>query len=63
MASTVLEFAAQPSNSLPTLISSFSHPVHVDESLFEMDPEQAADTGPQGRETDVVAPAPEGPSY
>ncbi len=56
MASTVLEFGAQPSDSLPALISSFAHPVHVDESLFEMDPDYIAEDGPEGREIDVDAP-------
>ncbi|KAI1786647.1 hypothetical protein LXA43DRAFT_1099039 [Ganoderma leucocontextum] len=64
-ASTVLEFAAQPSESLPAFIASFAHPVHVDsaghsEALSEVDCESDAvvDDGPEGREMDVVtAPA------
>ncbi|KAM5545111.1 hypothetical protein V8D89_001222 [Ganoderma adspersum] len=45
MASTLLEFGARPSNSLPPLIASFAHPVHVDESLFEIDPDQIVNDG------------------
>ncbi|PIL32850.1 hypothetical protein GSI_04967 [Ganoderma sinense ZZ0214-1] len=37
VASTVLQFGAQPSNNLPSAIASFAHPVHVDDSLFETD--------------------------
>ena len=38
-ASAVLEFGAQPSDSLPSFIASFAHPVHVDPILSETDNE------------------------
>ena len=60
-ASTVLQFAAQPSASLPTFIASFAQPVHVDSSLSGGD----SDDEYEWREMDVVpsGPAPETPSY
>ncbi|KAM5545073.1 hypothetical protein V8D89_001184, partial [Ganoderma adspersum] len=39
MASKVLKFAAQPTDSLPSFIESFSHPIHVHSALDDMDPE------------------------
>lgn len=36
MASTVLEFRAHPSESLPPFIASFANPVHVESALSEM---------------------------
>ncbi|KAM5536834.1 hypothetical protein V8D89_009552 [Ganoderma adspersum] len=38
-ASTVLQFAAQPSDSLPAFIVSFAQPVHVDSSLLGAGPD------------------------
>lgn len=38
MASMMLQFNEQPSHSLPTLVSSFSHPVHVDDLVFGENP-------------------------
>ncbi|KAI1784391.1 hypothetical protein LXA43DRAFT_1101431 [Ganoderma leucocontextum] len=54
----VLQFAAQPSDSLPASIASFAHPVHVDSALFdsEMDPDAINDNGAEWQEMDVVAP-------
>ena len=43
--SMVLPFWAQPSENLPTFISSFAHPVHVDSPLSERDPDVTADDG------------------
>ena len=67
MASMVLEFAAQPSDSLPAQISTFSHPVHVDESLFEMDQGAMVDTivdnGSEGQDMDASTSALEGSSF
>ena len=59
MASTVLEFAAQPSDSLPTLIASFAHPVHVDSDLFERDPDVIANSGSEAEEIGAAVSAPE----
>lgn len=36
-ASTVLEFAARSSDTLPPFIASFAHPIHVDSGLSEVD--------------------------
>lgn len=58
MASTVLEFGAQPSDSLPALIASFAHPIHVDSELLEIDEDPIANHGPE-REIDTVALAPD----
>lgn len=48
-ASLVLPFGAQPSENLPTFISSFAHPVHVDSPLSERDPDVTVDGGPEWR--------------
>ncbi len=54
---SMLEFGAQPSTSLPSFIASFAHPVHVDsEALSEVDPEIVVD-GSECLEMDVVASA------
>ncbi|PIL32833.1 hypothetical protein GSI_04950 [Ganoderma sinense ZZ0214-1] len=53
-ASTVLRFGAQPSESLPALIAPFAHPVHVDWSQSETEPEAVSDRGSEWRETDVI---------
>ena len=60
-ASTVLQFAAQPSASLPTFIASFAQPVHVDSSLSGGD----SDDEYEWQEMGVVSsgPAPETSSY
>ncbi len=60
----VLQFGAQPSDSLPAFITPFAHPVHVDSDLYEADPDTYIDsTRPEGQEINVVAPAlVEGPS-
>ena len=47
MASTVLEFSARPNDSLPALIASFAHPVHVDSELFDADSDSVANNGSQ----------------
>ena len=56
MASTVLQFGAQPSHSLPALIGSFAHPVHVDESLFETDSDPVVENGSEGQEIVAIQP-------
>ncbi len=64
MASTVLQFGAQPSDSLPSFIASFAHPVHSIEmaALSEKDADAPVDDGPEWREMEVVAPILETPS-
>ena len=51
-ASTVLQFAAQHTGSLPPFIASFTQPVHVDLSL----PGAELDDGYEWQEMDAVAP-------
>ena len=63
MASTVLEFAAQPSDSLPAAIASFAHPVHVDGVLFGTEPFAIVEGDAECPELGVVVPALEGPSH
>lgn len=53
MASTVLQFGAQPSATLPAFIASFAHPVHLDWSPSESKPN--VDDGPEAREVDGMA--------
>ncbi|KAI1782329.1 hypothetical protein LXA43DRAFT_1187693 [Ganoderma leucocontextum] len=62
-ASTVLQFGARPSDSLPAFIASFAYPVHVDSALSQTDPDAIVDDGSEWREMDVVAPARTTPSY
>ncbi len=50
-ASTVLRFGAQPSESLPAF---FAHPVHVDWSLSETEPDAIADDRSEWRDLDVA---------
>ncbi|PIL32848.1 hypothetical protein GSI_04965 [Ganoderma sinense ZZ0214-1] len=58
MASTVLQFSAQPSESLPDLIVSFAHPVLVDSDQFKQGPDSAiVDNQSERREIGTVAPA------
>ncbi|KAI1786608.1 hypothetical protein LXA43DRAFT_48708 [Ganoderma leucocontextum] len=53
---TVLQFGARPSESLPSFIASFAHPVHVDWSLSETDSDGLGDDdGLEWREMDKVA--------
>ncbi|KAI1784404.1 hypothetical protein LXA43DRAFT_1123682 [Ganoderma leucocontextum] len=52
----VLQFAAQPSDSLPAFIASFAGPVHVDSALSETDADAIDDKGVDWQEKDVVAP-------
>ncbi len=56
MAATMLEFGAQPSDSLPPFIASFVRPVHVDSILSEMEP-AIVDDGSERDKIDV-APVP-----
>ena len=53
--STVLQFGAQPSTSLPSIIASFAHPIHVDPSLLEdiIDGEFRENEGLKRQEMDV----------
>ncbi|KAI1784396.1 hypothetical protein LXA43DRAFT_1066798 [Ganoderma leucocontextum] len=51
----VLQFAAQPSDSLPAFIASFGSPVHVDSAVSETDPDAIDDSGAEWQEMDVVA--------
>ena len=53
--STVLQFGAQPSTSLPSIIASFAHPIHVDPSLLEdiIDEECGEYEGLKQREMDM----------
>ena len=57
MADTVLEFGAQPSDSLPGFIASFAHPVHTDLALSDMELNEIDEDldVSQQREADVVA--------
>ena len=62
MASTVLEFGAQPSDDLPAAIASFAHPVHVDDVVFEMESFSIVEDESEWLAMDVVASAPDGSS-
>ena len=53
MASTVLQFGAQPSYSLPALIASFANPVHVD-SKWDSELDAIIGDGLEGRELDAA---------
>ena len=55
----MLQFAARPSDSLPSFIASFAHPVHVESVPPEMEPDALVDNGSGGREMDVATPAPD----
>ncbi|KAM5545083.1 hypothetical protein V8D89_001194 [Ganoderma adspersum] len=61
MASTGLQFGAQPSESLPAFIASFAHPVHVDWSLSETEPGTIVNNGSEQREMDAMATESEAP--
>ncbi|KAI1795426.1 hypothetical protein LXA43DRAFT_42130 [Ganoderma leucocontextum] len=50
----ILQFAAQPSDSLLTSIASFAGLVHVDSALSETDPDAIDDDAAEWREMDVV---------
>ena len=52
----MLQFAAQPSNSLPSFIASFAQPVYVESAPSETDSDKLVDDGSEWRELDVVAP-------
>ncbi|KAI1784403.1 hypothetical protein LXA43DRAFT_1101440 [Ganoderma leucocontextum] len=52
----ILQFAAQPSDSLPAFIASFAGPVHLDYALSETDPDAIDNSGAEWQEMDVVAP-------
>ena len=52
----VLQFAAQPSDSLPPSIASFAHPVYVESALTETDSDGLVNDGSEWRELDAVAP-------
>nr|VWO94430.1 Filamentous fungal-specific transmembrane protein [Ganoderma boninense] len=51
MAASMLEFGAQPSDSLPASIASFANPVHVGDSLFESEPSASVEDGSDLRGT------------
>ena len=51
----MLQFAAWPSDSLPSFIASFAHPVHVESVPPGMEPDALIDNGSGGWEMDVVA--------
>ncbi|KAM5545102.1 hypothetical protein V8D89_001213 [Ganoderma adspersum] len=53
--SVVLQFAAQPSSSLPASIATFANPVHVDSALSETDGDVMGADGSEWREMDEVA--------
>lgn len=52
----VLQFAAQPSSSLPASIATFAHPVHLDSALCETDGDVMGADGSEWREVDEVTP-------
>ena len=58
MESTVLQFGAQPSDSLPPILSTFAQPIHVDEFLSETNLAAEVDGS---REEETEAPDPERP--
>ena len=62
VASTILEFRAQPNETLPAFIASFAHPVHIDVTMAERDPDAIAEDRYEGREVDMVGPTSEVPS-
>lgn len=59
MTATMLQFGAKPSNSLPAVIASFAHPIHVDAALLETDLDAIfEDASECNEEVSMVAPAP-----
>ncbi len=54
----VLQFAAQASDSLPSFLASFAHPVHVELVLEDSGVALIDDVPDLGRELDAVAPTP-----
>ncbi|KAI1786614.1 hypothetical protein LXA43DRAFT_1109322 [Ganoderma leucocontextum] len=58
----VLQFAAQPSDTLPSFIASFAHPIHVDSYLSDEDPDATVEEGSEGPGMDVVVPTRTAPS-
>ena len=50
----VLQFAAQPSSSLPASIASVAHPVHVDAAPYEVDSDVMVADGSEWRDMDNV---------
>lgn len=63
MASTVLQFGARPSSSLPHVIASFAHPIHLDAALFETDLYANIEDGSECQEISMVAPMLGAPSF
>ena len=64
MSSTAIQFAVQPSTSLPSSIQSFAHPIYLETSLTETDSEgmitdesewleMVRDVGPTRRQDDA----------
>ena len=52
---SVVQFGAQPNESLPLFLASFAHPVHVDWTLNpDMDADTRDDEGLEWLETDVL---------
>ena len=56
MESRVLNFAARPSDSLTSFITSFAHPVHIDPALFETDMDGTMGDASERRDSDETAP-------
>ncbi|KAM5545100.1 hypothetical protein V8D89_001211 [Ganoderma adspersum] len=52
----LLQFAAHPTDSLPSFIASFAYPVHVESVLSETDSDGLADGGSEWQEMDALAP-------
>ena len=55
-ASTVLQFAAHPSDSLPASIASFAHPIHLGSDPSEVEQDEIINNGAEGRNIDVDEP-------
>ena len=62
VASTVLEFGAQPSDSLPAFIASFAYPIHIDYDPLEAHLEAIVNNGTEGQGTDMFPPGQESQS-
>lgn len=54
-ASTVLQFGAQPSDSLPATIASFAHPIYLGSHTSDVDTHTMADNVSEGQKTNVGA--------
>ena len=59
--SAVLQFGAQPSDSLPELVASFSYPIHLDTSLLDENVEDGGRSTTAELTLDQMPTAPQSP--